>query len=136
MARKQNGLFADLGILWLRVLAGAGIAYHGYGKIFGGRMEQFAQGVSEMGFPMPEIFAWAAALSEFAGGLCVALGLFTRPAALLIFLTMGVAAFIRHGADPFQKKELALAYWTFAGAVIGLGAGRFSLDQWLRSKRK
>ena len=63
----------DLGLLILRVLAGAGIAYHGYGKLFGGRMDKFAEGVAAMGCPMPEVFAWAAALSEVAGGILLAL---------------------------------------------------------------
>jgi putative oxidoreductase len=116
------------GLLWLRVLAGAGIATHGYPKIFGGWMPKFAEGVAEMGFPAPILFAWAAALSEFVGGILLILGLGTRFAALMIFCTMSVAAFIRHAADPFAVKEMALLYGTVSGAVIFLGAGAWSLD--------
>lgn len=129
-------LWTDFGLLWLRVMAGGGIAYHGYGKIFGGRIGQFTEGVAAMGFPMPEVFAWAAALSEFLGGVFIVLGLFTRTAALMVFLTMTVAAFIKHGPDPFKKKELALAYWAVSGSVIFLGPGRFSLDHLIRKKYK
>lgn len=44
----------DLGLLWMRVLMGLGIAFlHGYGKVFGGRMEGFSEGVAKMGFPYP-----------------------------------------------------------------------------------
>jgi len=124
----------DIGLLWLRVLMGSGIAYHGYGKVFGGNVARLAEGVAAMGFPMPEVFAWAAALSEFAGGICIALGLFTRFAALFVFITMSVAAFGAHAADPFQKKELALAFWTMAGALICLGGGKYSLDAVIRKK--
>ena len=88
---------------------GSGIAYHGYGKVFGGDITPLTQGVTAMGFPYPEVFAWAAALSEFLGGICIVLGLFTRPAAFFVFATMSVAAFIAHKADPLQTKELALA---------------------------
>ncbi|MBI4341234.1 MAG: DoxX family protein, partial [Candidatus Omnitrophica bacterium] len=116
-----SGTQAALGLLWLRILMGAGIAYHGYGKIFGGYLEKFAEGIAEMGFPLPMVFAWAAALSEFLGGLCVALGFQTRIAAAFVFATMTVAAFIRHAADPLNVKELALAYWTIAGALILTG---------------
>jgi len=118
----------SLGLLWLRVLMGTGIAYHGYGKIFGGGMEQFAGFVSSLGIPMPEVAAWAAALTEFGGGILVVLGLLTRVAALFLFLSMSVAVFIAHGADPFMKKELALAYWTIAGALILTGSGCLGLD--------
>lgn len=81
-----------------------------------------------MGFPLPGLFAWAAALSEFLGGILVALGLATRPAAFFVFATMAVAAFIRHAPDPFRVKELALAYWTMAGTLILMGGGPWSLD--------
>jgi len=119
----------DTGLLWLRLLAGSGIAYHGYGKVFGGHVERLTEGVAAMGFPMPAFFALAAALSEFAGGLLLIAGLGTRYAAGFIFVTMSVAAFMAHAADPFQKKELALAYWTIAGALVMTGGGRWSLDR-------
>ncbi len=126
---KIKPYLLDAGLLWLRVLAGAGIAYHGYGIIFGGMMAKMTQGVAAMGFLFPEAFAWAAALSEFAGGILLILGLLTRSAATFIFITMSVAAFKTHAADPFQVKELALAYWTVAGALILTGGGRLGLSQ-------
>jgi putative oxidoreductase len=120
---------SSLGLLWLRIMMGLGMAYHGYGKVFGGHMEGFAEGVANMGFPAPMLFAWLAALSEFAGGLLVAVGLGTRYAACMIFGTMFVAAFVRHAADPLQVKELALAYWAMAGALICTGGGKFALER-------
>jgi putative oxidoreductase len=115
-------------LLWLRLITGAGMLFHGIPKIFGGRMPRFTKTVESMGFPQPEIFAWAAALSETAGGLLLILGLFTRPAALFIIVTMLVAALIRHADDPFRVKELPLAYAAMALTLLIAGAGRFSLD--------
>src|SRR5688572_29008146 len=107
---------ADFGLLFLRVMMGLGADYHGYGKLFGRGIEGFAGGVEKMGFPFPLFFAWAAALSEFVGGILVIAGLKTRYAALFIFITMSVAAFHAHADDPLKVKELALAYWTISGA--------------------
>lgn len=78
---------------------------------------------------MPEVFAWAAAFSELIGGICVALGLGTRIAAAAVFATMSVAAFRVHAQDAFRVKELALCYWTMAGALIFMGGGPFALEQ-------
>lgn len=122
---KEN--LTDAGLLWLRVLTGAAMAYHGYGKVFGGHIGKLIEGVAGMGFPAPVFFAWAAALSEFAGGILLVLGLFMRPAALFILITMGVAAFMVHGKDPFTVKELALAFFVNAGALLIMGGGKYKL---------
>lgn len=126
----------DIALLIMRICFGLAFALHGYGKVFGGRMDGFANGVAEMGFPLPALFAWAAALSELAGGILLALGLFTRPAALFAFSTMAVAFFIRHGQDPFKVKELAFCYMVFSIAIFASGAGRLSIDSTIRTLRK
>ena len=119
----------SFGLLVLRVFAGFGLATHGYAKLFGGRMSEFAAGVGAMGFPLPVFFAWSAALSEFLGGILVAIGLKTRYAAAFAAVTMAVAAFVRHASDPFKVKELALIYWAAFSAIILTGGGRYSLDR-------
>jgi putative oxidoreductase len=130
--KESSANWHDLGLLFLRVMAGAGMAYHGYQKVFGGQMQMLTPGVAQMGFPMPEFFAWAAALSEFVGGICLALGLFTRFAALFIFITMSVAVFIALKGKPLDGRELALAYWTISGALIFLGGGSFSVGNLIK----
>ena len=84
-----------------------------------------------MGFPAPQFFAWAAGISEFGGGIFLALGLMTRPASLLIGTTMFAAAFIRHAGDPFASKEKALLFFVTAVALTLIGAGKYSLDYFI-----
>ena len=98
---------------------------------------KLTEGVAHMGFPMPEVFAWAATLSEFVGGILLILGLATRFAAFFIFFTMSVAAFIALKSAPLQGgKELALAYWAIAGALMMTGAGCLSFDALFCKKQK
>lgn len=125
----KKDTLAAFGLLFLRVVVGFGLATHGYQKLFGGRMDQFIAGVRDIGFPLPTLFAWIAALSELLGGILVALGLKTRIAAAFAFVTMAVAAFIRHSNDAFHVKELALVYLAGFGAIMLIGAGKFSLDR-------
>lgn len=118
----------DLGLLVLRLGAGLTLAFaHGLGKL--PPSAGFVEGTAEMGFPVPTLFAWAAALSEFAGGLLVAVGLLTRPAALFVVITMAVAAFVRHAGDPFSDVERALLFLVAFLAILLAGAGRYAVDR-------
>lgn len=126
---------ADLGLLLVRIFAGLALAFaHGVGKL--PPSEPFLAGVAEMGFPLPVLFGWAAALAEFAGGILIALGLLTRPAALFVAITMAVAAFIRQAGAPFGERELALLYGTVAVTLLLTGAGRYSIDARLRGSHQ
>jgi putative oxidoreductase len=127
MASGGGGGASDIGLLFLR-LAGVGLATHGYAKIFGGGVSGTVDAAEAMGFPLPVVFGWAAAASELLGGALVAIGLFTRPAAVFAAITMFVAAFLHHAEDPFARRELALAYLVILLAIACMGAGRWSVD--------
>ena len=125
VALQRRG--TDAGLLALRLFAGPALAFaHGINKL--PPSERFLAGVVEMGFPMPLLFAWAAGLAEFGGGLLLAIGLLTRPAAFFILVTMFVAAFIRQAGDPFGEREPAMLFGAIALLYLIAGPGRFSLD--------
>jgi len=128
---------ADIGLTVPRIAAGLMLAIgHGWGKM--PPSEGFIAGVEDLGFPLPILFAWLAGISEFFGGVLLALGLFTRPAAMMIAGTMFVAAFIRHWDDAFflggggASKEPAILYLIIALAFVLAGSRRFSIDRQLR----
>jgi putative oxidoreductase len=125
---------ADLGLLFLRIVVGASLAFaHGLGKM--PPSPGFVETTAELGFPFPHFFAWAAGLSEFLGGLRLALGLFTRPASVVIAITMAVATYGRHGGDPFSDMEKSFLYLVIALAFVFLGSGRYGLDRLLAPRR-
>ena len=124
---------ADAGLLILRLVAGLALAIgHGLGKF--PPSTRFIETVSRLGFPEPEIFAWAAALTELVGGTFLAAGFLTRPAALAIAFSLGTAAFRSHAGDPFASKEKALLFMTIAVCFLLTGAGRYALDALLRRR--
>lgn len=125
---KKIGYHTDIGLLVFRLFVGLTMAFaHGLGKM--PPNEQLIAGVTAIGFPLPVVFSWLAALSEFMGGLFLALGLFTRWAALFLGFTMGVAAFVVHQNDPFQVKEMAFIYLFSCVLLFFTGAGKYSVDQ-------
>lgn len=123
-----TGRLGDVGLLILRVFTGLTMAIgHGLGKVQS--PDQIISGTEGMGFPVPTLFGWSAILSEFLGGILLALGLLTRPAAFFVGITMGVAAFVAHAADPFSTKEMALLYLGIMILFVCAGGGRFSIDR-------
>ncbi len=119
----------DLGLLVMRLVAGLGIAFgHGIMKL--PPSEGFVKGVVGMG--MPAFMAWGATFAELGGGILLALGLFTRPAAALILFTMCVALFGVHAQQPFARQELALLYGIIALLFVLGGSGRFGVDSLIR----
>jgi putative oxidoreductase len=133
--RLLRPISADTSTLILRLFFGASLAFaHGHGKVFG-NTDKFISGVEGMDLPFPVFFGWAAALSEYVGGICLALGLGTRVFAFFIAITMIVAGFVRHAADPFGVKELAFAYLAAMIAIFLIGPGRFSLDHLIFRRR-
>ena len=120
--------FRELSMTALRIFVGLSLAFaHGLGKV--PPSEGFIGGVTELGFPNPVFFAWAAGIAELVGGLFLAIGLLTRPSALLAAFTLGVAAFGRHAADPFKVKELAILYFVVFLVFAARGSGRLSVDR-------
>ncbi|MDP6977350.1 MAG: DoxX family protein [Myxococcota bacterium] len=119
---------SQIGLAVIRVVAGLSLAFaHGLGKL--PPPDGFVSLVDKLGLPLPSLFAWAAGLSEFVGGLLLAVGLMTRPAAMLIAATMGVAVFGYHSGDPWAKIELAALYGGIAICFACTGSGRFGLDR-------
>lgn len=117
-------------LLILRIALGIIFMYHGYPKLGhlrgGAQMQGF---FIEHG--LPAYFAYVAGVIEMFGGALVLLGLFTRPAALLLALEMCVAILKVHSGHGYlavhdYEFPLTLAVSCFALATIG--AGLISLD--------
>ena len=121
-------MLSNAGLAILRIVVGVAIAFeHGLAKL--PPSTGFVKIVAALGVPAPELFAWAAGMSEFIGGLLLAVGLMTRPAATALAITMAVAIFGHHSGDTFQQRELAMLYGAVALAFATMGSGRFGLDR-------
>ncbi len=125
MPSSRENLIA-MGVLLLRICFGLLMLVHGWQKLMG-----FAEMADT--FPDPlgmgnRLSLIAAIGAELGCSILLILGLLTRFAAVPLAFTMVIALFVIHGADPWQKKELAAAYLAVYVALMCTGGGRFSLD--------
>lgn len=116
-------------LLVLRIAVGAIFIVHGYGKLFGNApgMEAFTGMVAGMGFPLPSVFAYAAAISEFVGGIAILLGVWTKLFSSLILIVMLVAIIgVKKMHLPAADPDVALL--AIVIALVLMGPGKYSLS--------
>jgi putative oxidoreductase len=119
----------------IRFAAGAVFMYHGYTKLFSGFGAVVAKNIlTPMGFPFPEIWAHGLGVLELFGGAALALGLLTRPIALLFAIEMifVVKWHFPNGyffTSPRGGYEFPLLMLLVYIAIFFRGAGRCSLDR-------
>jgi len=112
---------------WLLFQAGLGKLQH---------IDPFATLLASLGFPLTYIQAYAAALSECSGGVCLMLGFASRLMAIPVIITMLVAYATAHRqslltlfSDPglFIEQGPFLFLLT-ALLVFAFGPGKLSID--------
>lgn len=111
----------------LRFVAGFLFLFHGIQKLFG----EFTTKAP------PEMWSqkWFGGVIELVGGVLIAVGLFTRPAALLASGTMAVAYWQFHAIErgkllPIENGGELAALYAFVFLFIAVrGAGMFSVDR-------
>lgn len=126
----------DLGLLIIRIILGLGYIFvHGAPKLFGGpeRWAKVGSAVSYLGINFSfTIWGLLAACAEFFGGILILLGLFFRPAAVFLIITMLVAAnrgYATAGTLGSVAYPLEMGI-TILGLFL-IGPGRYSLDKYL-----
>ena len=123
----KNNSLSDLGLLLVRLLAGGMMLTHGlpkFDRLFGEGPVKFADPFG-LG---PEISLGLVLFAEVGCSILVMLGFKTRWATVPLMITMLVAAFYAHAADPFGKKELSLLFFTLFLSILISGGGRYSVD--------
>ena len=121
-------------ILLLRLFVGAMMLTHGMTKLmnFAALSGSFPDPIGIGSAPSLTL----ALLAEAGCSILIMAGFLTRLATLPLIVNMLVAAFVAHGGDPFQVKELAIMYLGIYVVLLLTGAGRFSVDYLLFGKKR
>jgi putative oxidoreductase len=114
-------------LLVLRLVLGAIMIAHGYGKVFGG-FHHHQEFVSALG--LPKWMAYLSTGTEFFGGIGIVLGLFTPFFGLAFLIEMSVAIWkvhFKHGLMGPGGYEFPLALAAIAFALMSFGGGPWGL---------
>lgn len=130
--------------LALRLPAGIIFVAHGAQKLFGSfggyGLEGTGQWMASIGLEPGYLMALGAGSAEFFGGIALLVGLLTRPAALMLAITMLVAIIAVHLPNGLFMSnngyEFGLALLSISVALMFNGGGRFSLDRKLSELTK
>lgn len=127
MRVPQAPMTVSWGLLWMRlVFGGTMVVAHGWAKL---------TNFTEIATRFPDPFGVGSqislSLAVFAEVFCATAlvgGILTRLVLLPLIITMAVAFFVIHGADPWMKKELAFLYLNAYIILFIAGPGRISFD--------
>jgi putative oxidoreductase len=131
MDRSRNAI-----LLLGRVLISVLFVWGGYAKLTAPTAS--LQMMVQEGAPLPIVALIAAIVIELGGGLLVLLGLFTRPAAVVLGLWCVASAIVAH--FNWADIDMLIHFWknvAMAGGfayIAAIGAGAVSLDG-LRARR-
>lgn len=129
VSRLQSLLLLAVRLYW-----GFELGIDGWRKLH--HLDTVGQYFATLNLPMPAQTALFVSLVELIGGFALAIGLFTRLTALVLFVNMTVAflaaekdAFFSVFSDP-DKFQGASAYndWFAALLILILGPGLFAVD--------
>jgi putative oxidoreductase len=119
----------------IRFAAGAAVVYHGYLKLFAGLVGAVAQNVIvPLGLPAPMAWAYFLGILEFFGGALLAVGLLTRPIALMFTIQMVIVTYWHAGngymfTSPRGGWEYPALLLILYFAIFFRGGGRCSIDR-------
>lgn len=127
----------DYGMIFLRLVIGFRLVFGVWDSVTDwqqmlGVREFFEQAQ----IPFPMFSAFTAVYAEFIGGVLLILGLWIRPAAILLIIIFLVAVIYIDMHNPFVQSFSAWVILASAFTFLFCGAGRISMDEWLLKRAK
>ena len=135
--RVENTLVRrpDIGLLLLRwVVGGHPVVMTWDNVVSWDRMLEFRDFLAHHGFAFPLACAVLSVAGQLVGGLLLAIGAWTRPAALVVAFNFMVALWMVDARAPYPAAFPALALVAGAMCLAFTGAGRLSVDARLRER--
>ncbi len=127
----------EYGAVFVRLVVGFILVYGTQDNVFSHeRMLEFRDFLAARRVPFPLFSAYLSAYAQFVCGILYVLGLFVRPAALVMVVNFVAAILIAHLDTPLDATRLALLMLFCSLFLLFNGAGALSLDDRLGRRRR
>ncbi len=127
----------EYGIVFLRLIIGWRLIDGTQDNIFSWeRMIEFSNFLEQHHVAYPLMAANVSVYAQFICGILYMLGLFIRPAAIIMIFNFIVALIIVHIGTPFQESFDALMMLFGSIFFLFSGAGKISMDNRLQNHKK
>ena len=137
MYKRLNQYFdqrKDYGAVFLRILVGWRLIDGTQDNVFDwSRMLEFRDFLGQHNVAYPLVAAIVSVYAQFICGGLYILGLFIRPAAIIMIINFLVALFVVHLGTTFQQSFEALVMLLSSTFFLFHGPGKFSLERGLRN---
>jgi putative oxidoreductase len=100
------------------------------------RMLEFRDFLESLHVPYPLFSAQWSVYAQFLCGIFYIVGLFIRPAALVMIINFLAARYIAHRGQTFHEVFAPLTMLTAAIFFLFYGAGKFSIDNYILKRNK
>lgn len=115
----------EYGMFFVRLIIGFHLIYGTADNVFStARMHEFRDFLSSHGVPLPLFAAYLSAWAQFLCGILFILGLFVRPAAVVMIINFIAALLIAHRTGGYPPAALALIMLFSSIALLVHGPGR------------
>ena len=124
------------GLVLLRIITGLLMAYHGLEVFNSNTIQGYTEWEVIKKLPSPLFMVYLGKGLELLTGVCLALGLFTRIAALFMFIDMIFICFKVGNGKFYYEDQHSFIFALLALVFFFTGPVKFSLDNYIYKKRK
>jgi putative oxidoreductase len=124
------------GLVIIRIIVAILIAAYGLEVFEADKMKSNIAWLTDIHFPAPVFMAYLGKITELAGGILLAVGLFTRLVSIPLIIDMVVVIIFMGNGKIFGDAQLPFLFALFFLTFIIYGGGKWSLDNLLFNRKK
>lgn len=125
---SPSPLWQHQGLGILRIIVGLFMVYHGLEVFDSNKMNEYSKWMVDLKLPAPAFMSYLGKSAELITGILLAIGLFTRPAAIVLAITMSFIAFFIGKGRIHMEDQHPFLFVLLALVFFFTGPGKWSFD--------